>query len=494
MPNPLITSATAMAVAAVAVGFLSAGSRSPSPAPGSPDPGGIAGDIATCPGTPGQSVGPDVIVGDLPDTMKYGTVGGISAYAIGTTSCNLGSAPVLWVSGTPAHPVIGQHLFRLKDGRFEQVGLSWLKHGFLALSGSVCCPCMGPGGSQLGVGCSDPYSAGLNGSQNNLGPRHQVNAATGAFTYPWSATVPAAAATIGRRLQVRVDDLDPALNPGAIYFAEGHYVTADDAAAGNDNNNASYRRINVGTFTSGSWTISFSPSFQTQRQKAAIEAWKDSDAAVTLAHADVPSDGRVILASKVSDNGDGTWHYEYAVQNLNSHRSGGSFSIPVPAGVAVTNIGFHDVDHHSGDGFGTSPATPVTYDGTDWSAVVTKDAVTWSTTPFDISQNANALRWGTLYNFRFDADSPPVAADAALGLWRPGTPTAIAIAAQGPSAAKTDPADLNGDGQVDGFDLGLLLGQWGKCKSPAPGGCPADLTGDGAVDGKDLAALLGAWG
>jgi hypothetical protein len=57
----------------------------------------------------------------------------------------------------------------------------------------------------------------------------------------------------------------------------------------------------------------------------------------------------------------------------------------------------------------------------------------------------------------------------------------------------TDPpsADLNGDGDVDGFDLALLLGAWGPCKAgPA---CPADLDGNGVVNGIDLAMLLAAW-
>ena len=33
--------------------------------------------------------------------------------------------------------------------------------------------------------------------------------------------------------------------------------------------------------------------------------------------------------------------------------------------------------------------------------------MTWSTETFATNQNANAIRWGTLYNFRFDADRPP---------------------------------------------------------------------------------------
>ncbi|MCA9284659.1 MAG: VCBS repeat-containing protein [Phycisphaerales bacterium] len=49
-----------------------------------------------------------------------------------------------------------------------------------------------------------------------------------------------------------------------------------------------------------------------------------------------------------------------------------------------------------------------------------------------------------------------------------------------------DPADLNGDGTVDGADLGILLGNWG-------GKGIGDLDGNGMVDGADLGLLLAAW-
>lgn len=58
-------------------------------------------------------------------------------------------------------------------------------------------------------------------------------------------------------------------------------------------------------------------------------------------------------------------------------------------------------------------------------------------------------------------------------------------------AAGGNPADLNGDGVVNGADLGVMLGAWGACPPPP---CVADLTGDGTVDGADLGVLLGAWG
>jgi uncharacterized membrane protein len=55
-----------------------------------------------------------------------------------------------------------------------------------------------------------------------------------------------------------------------------------------------------------------------------------------------------------------------------------------------------------------------------------------------------------------------------------------------PIAEGGDP-DINGDGVVDGADLGLLLGAWDSADAAA------DLNGDGTVDGADLGILLSAW-
>ncbi len=56
-----------------------------------------------------------------------------------------------------------------------------------------------------------------------------------------------------------------------------------------------------------------------------------------------------------------------------------------------------------------------------------------------------------------------------------------------PPAPPACPADLNGDGVVDGADLGELLAAWGTAG-------PGDLDGNGIVDGADLGELLSAWG
>lgn len=57
-----------------------------------------------------------------------------------------------------------------------------------------------------------------------------------------------------------------------------------------------------------------------------------------------------------------------------------------------------------------------------------------------------------------------------------------------PGADVPCPADLNGDGLVDGADLGLMLAAWGTADEVA------DLNANGLVDGADLGLLLAAWG
>ena len=63
-------------------------------------------------------------------------------------------------------------------------------------------------------------------------------------------------------------------------------------------------------------------------------------------------------------------------------------------------------------------------------------------------------------------------------------PTLIVVFEEGGGPA----ADFNGDGLVNGADVGLLLAAWGPCP-----GCPEDLNDDGVVNGADLGLLLVEW-
>jgi hypothetical protein len=367
--------------------------------------------------------GPDVIVGDLPSVdNSLGTVNGRRLYAVGTTSCNLGSEPLAWVSNTNQHPVISQNIYRLMNGRFEQMGQAWLKHGFCALQGNVCASCT-PGGncSALFPGCSDPYSASLNGTPGGLGPKSEVNPVTGYFPYPWISNGTGGLNSVQKLMGVAVSELEAGLANNALWFLSSMYIQPEDAAAGNDLNNQSYRR---GVVAPGTYNITMVDN--TQRTKPAIYAWRDHglganspDPNVVISVVDVPGDGRFIVAAKATNTGGTNWHYEYAIQNYNSDRAAQAFRVPVPAGTTVVSgsIGFHDVEYTNGE----------PYSGADWTGVAAGDAVTWATQTYAANVNANALRWDTIYNFWFDCNQPPSGGAATITLFKPGTPTSVSV-------------------------------------------------------------------
>ena len=148
-----------------------------------PARGGGARDV------PDAVPGPDIIVGDLPDMEQYGAGGSQVGLGVATTSCNNGNVEVDWFELPDTnHNVIPQNLYRMSGGannneRFEQIGQSWMKHAVFALQGNACgFGCTPAANNQhLGVGCSDPYDAGLNADQHFLGSRAWVNPFTGVF-------------------------------------------------------------------------------------------------------------------------------------------------------------------------------------------------------------------------------------------------------------------------------------------------------------------------
>jgi hypothetical protein len=250
-------------------------------------------------------------------------------------------------------------------------------------------------------------------------------------------------------------------------------VSAQDSEAGNSGNNASYRKFNVGSLSGGGYNLSTTgPTYQ---QKSAIYAWQAAIQSVELVTIDIPDDGRYIIGYNVTENPDGTYRYEYAIYNHTSDLCASSLTIPKAMGATVTNVGFRDIHHHSGE----------PYDTTDWTASVSKDAITWSVgSTYAENPDANVIRWSTLYNFWFDSDTPPAAGDVTMGLFKNDASTVFAGAI--PAGTPPIPGDLDGNGVVNGADLAAVLAYWG---TPA-----GDVNGDGTTDGSDLAVVLGNWG
>ena len=445
------------------------------------------------------SSGTDVIVGELfgdganpDDVRRWGKVGSTTGFSVGTISCNIGDAPLSWLQFSPDHPVIGMQMYRLKDDKFEQIGLSWVKHGFLALDEELC---SGPGGCQappccggdwgdfLFPGCSDPYSSNLNGNQGRLGPRGEINASTGVKPYPYEM-IGVSGNNIYKRMQIADNDIDPSSNTGARFFMEGQYITEDDVLSGNQANNVSWREAVVNETSPGVYQIEMIGD--TNREESAIMAWQSIDPSVQVEVVSIAGDGIFMLANKVTDLGNGDYEYEYALYNQDSHRSAGSIEFPIGNNVTLSNTGFHDMHYHNGDGepFGT------TFSGTDWTETSTANSIEWATESHAINTNANALRWGTIYNFRFVADSAPKPDVATVGLFRPGSPSSIQIATRAPDdlAPVFVLGDMNANGVVDMPDVPLFVT---LLLDPPAADADQQLRGDMNEDASNDAADLG---
>ena len=184
---------------------------------------------------------------------------------MGTDTCNGGNQALNFLAlPNTDHPVLAQNLYRMRVGpdgaeRFEQIGQSWVAHGFFALQANGCSFGCTPAsdGTHLGAGCSTADTAGINAGPTNLGSRAWVNPFTGSF--PSSANNHAGHSHTGtsHRILVETSDLNPSINPGATYYAETQTVTPHEYAwcqahPGQCNmyNNASYRQFSVAGATS----------------------------------------------------------------------------------------------------------------------------------------------------------------------------------------------------------------------------------------------------
>jgi hypothetical protein len=395
--------------------------------------------------------GPDIIVGDLTAMVEASPTPNPSDTQVGlgiaTTSCNNGDQPVhFFAIPNTDHSVVTQNLYRMSGGpdnndRFEQIGQAWVKHTFGADQDDDCSfGCIPwPDDTQLGVGCSDPYLAQENATYSLLGSRAWVNPFTGAFPSNARNHTGHVHTATSHRVLVAKSDLDTTQNMGATYYAEAQYDTPQEYAwcqahPGQCNmyNNASYRQFSV----TGTTFFTFTPAGETVRMTPATDAWTGSTSVTVEPEPGV--DGRAFVVYKVTNPSAGVWHYEYAIHNQNLDRSIQSFSVPIGKAVNISNIGFHAPPNHPGfPNDGTVGNTGFSND--PWTPDQIVSALTWTCETLAQNPNANAIRFGTLYNFRFDADQPPQSANATVGFFKTGSPITVAIQAPGEGGGTPTP-------------------------------------------------------
>ena len=165
-------------------------------------------------------------------------------------------------------------------------------------------------------------------------------------------------------------------------------------------------------------------------------AW--TGATITEIQPDPANDGIGAVGYKVTNPSPGVWHYEYAIYNENIDRAIQSFTVPLGAGATMTNIGFHAPPQHPGWTFDGTVGN-AGYSSMPWAQTLTATDLSWSSETQAQNPNANAIRWGTLYNFRFDSNAAPGAQTATIGFFKTGAP--ITVPVQGPSST---PVELMG--------------------------------------------------
>lgn len=508
MKSTILLSSCALAGTAILIGQLSAlavpeagddtrpsfeAASSGSANQGGDGGGGIAGLPSTDIDIAVSRIGRDG--NDDSDYPYYGQtvipgIGTVNVFSGATTSCNVGPTIAEWYSGAAArHPVIAQNLYRMNadESEFEMIGMNWLKHSFCAVSEPTCDTCIGGTScNHLGIGCADTYWGTLNGDFTYCGPRSEIDpqgyfiGGVGAGTHSHPFNSPNVGLPQGR-LAVPFDDVDPSQNVGARYFWEVHYVTHDETPYGSTrNNNASFREVGFPTTSTnivsqdslGSYAGQ-GPSVVPNMFRPAITAF----AGAAAAGLSQPNNGRFNVASKATDNGDGTWHYEYVVHNMNATNGVSEVIFPVPECVDVTNVDFHAPFYHS-------DPVEVTAHGnnTPWTPTVNPTDVTWTDTA------GNTIDWSTAYTFRFDANAAPDPTQTGMQfVTASGTefPKVIVPSADCPVDCAFDG---DGSGTIDTVDLLALLAAWGT-SDPF-----YDQDGSGSVDTADLLALISGWG
>lgn len=358
-----------------------------------------------------------------------GASGGPVVIAPNARLRNDGTADVPWWEqftppqppyGNDQHPFLVWNLYRLGgDGRFEQIGVSGVKHAFFTVNSD--CPCAG--GNILWTGCEDTYSAGNNDLGGFLAPRGEIVPADGLWgrcnslfdsdcdaIEDGSTTDP-----FDNRLRLMERDLEPSANPGARYFVEAWYVVRDDVDIFNT---MGWREVTP-AWNGATWEFPVAGDFS---QGPALDAWVNPAALATGQDSVVleTADGSIRVSVAVTDLQDGTWRYDYAVMNHDFMRAVTAGSEPNLE--LLTNVGFNALEVPrattslvTDTGFARADRTR----GQDWAATVGPGAVRWEN-PGD-----TPLNWGTGFRFSLVVDRPPGPVPLRLYPEAAGAPLAV---------------------------------------------------------------------
>jgi hypothetical protein len=179
----------------------------------------------------------------------------------------------------------------------------------------------------------------------------------------------------------------------------------------------------------------------------------------------------------------------YPVLTLFRGQTGGGFGSAVPIAPLGASSGL-DVSLIDADGDGDRDIVSVQRTvGTQSAAVLMRIDTTGSGGPLTIGEETDLGANAPILSTRGDLDGVGgedlfLVDQASSFMGGSGAPVAKPYLGDPGNAC---PADIDGDGQVGGADLGVLLSSWGTSGA-------ADINGDGIIDGADLGTLLSSWG
>jgi hypothetical protein len=347
--------------------------------------------------------------------------------------------PALPPYGNRQHPLLIWNMYRIDSaGRLDQIGRSGLKHAYFTVNSACECP----GGNILwaapntgnGVGCADVYSTGSNNESHRLGPRSEIipaSAVWGRCGSLWDPDCEGIAKDHGigvpaHRMLVRESDVAPALNPDATFYLEGWYLVRDDV----DIYNTMRHARGSATWTGSAWS-NFVYEAGSHLSGPVIDRWvpRGATQADAMSRELVTSEGHARLAVRVTDLGDGSFRYDYALMNFDfsravtdgsepdlrviSSRGFDRFSLPLSSSIGV-------IQAEAVDGAGLVAAWQWSRGGC---------AAAW-TAPAD----AATLDWGAMMRLSFTASAAPVMVTGRIRVHEPGTPSEFEIETLGPDA------------------------------------------------------------